>query len=140
MKVENAVYPNKQQMMGFFEAGPDGAIYMVNLLKFKEKAVYEDGRETNLTGREAYDLYSEGVKALIQTFGGEITFSGQVERLSLGEVEELWDLIAIARYPSRAAMMEMMQSPIMAEIGQHRAAGLAGQLNIETTDIDFGGE
>jgi len=29
-------------------------------------------------------------------------------------------------------MMEMMQSPEMQEIGVHRAAGLAGQLNIET--------
>jgi hypothetical protein len=26
----------------------------------------------------------------------------------------------------------------MQEIGQHRAAGLAGQLNIETTAIDMG--
>jgi hypothetical protein len=26
----------------------------------------------------------------------------------------------------------MMMSPAMQEIGQHRAAGLAGQLNIET--------
>ena len=31
MKVENAVYPNKQQLMGFFEAGPDGAIYGLDL-------------------------------------------------------------------------------------------------------------
>ena len=52
----------------------------------------------------------------------------------LGEVEELWDKIAIAMYPSRGAMMEMMQSPKMQEIGVHRAAGLAGQLNIETAD------
>ena len=54
----------------------------------------------------------------------------------LGEVEELWDKVAIALYPSRAAMMQMMQSPKMQEIGQHRAAGLAGQLNIECTDPD----
>ena len=33
---------------------------------------------------------------------------------------------------SRAAMLEMMSSPEMQEIGAHRAAGLAGQLNIET--------
>ena len=50
----------------------------------------------------------------------------------LGEAEELWDKVAIAMYPSRAAMLEMMSSPEMQEIGAHRAAGLAGQLNIET--------
>ncbi len=37
-------------------------------------------------------------------------------------------------YPSRAAMMDMMRSPKMQEIGVHRAAGLAGQLNIESVD------
>jgi hypothetical protein len=41
-------------------------------------------------------------------------------------------------YPSRKAMLEMMMSATMQEIGQHRSAGLAGQLNIETTAIDFG--
>jgi len=30
-------------------AGPEGPIFMVNLLKFKDKAEYEDGRETDLT-------------------------------------------------------------------------------------------
>ena len=37
-----------------------------------------------------------------------------------------------AVYPSRAAMLAMMQSLEMREIGTHR--GLAGQLNIETAD------
>jgi len=53
----------------------------------------------------------------------------------LGEVEELWDQVAIAQYPSRAAMLEMMQLPEYQAIHMHRDAGLAGQLNIETTDF-----
>jgi uncharacterized protein (DUF1330 family) len=59
-------------------------------------------------------------------------FSGTVSRLMLGEVEELWDDVAIATYPSRAAMLEMASSPEYQEISVHREAGLAGQLNIET--------
>lgn len=54
----------------------------------------------------------------------------------LGEVAELWDKVAIAMYPSRAAMMQMMQSAEMQEIGVHRTAGLAGQLNIETAGAE----
>jgi hypothetical protein len=50
----------------------------------------------------------------------------------LGEVEELWDEVAIAMYPSRKAMLNMMQSPTMQDISIHRAAGLSGQINIET--------
>jgi hypothetical protein len=53
-----------------------------------------------------------------------------------------------AVYPSKQAMLDMMISPEMQEIGVHRAAGLAGQANIETTDAvglwpgqtGFGGE
>ena len=133
MKVENAVYPDEQQIAGFFEASHQRPIYMVNLLKFKPKAEYEDGRETALSGREAYEFYAQAVQELLQKFGGDIEFNAQVERLMLGHVEELWDSVAIARYPSRAAMMDMMQSPEMQDISVHRTAGLAGQLNIETT-------
>ena len=64
---------------------------------------------------------------------GGLTFGANVERMMLGDVEEVWDKVAIAMYPSRGAMLEMMQMPKMQEIGLHRAAGLAGQLNIETS-------
>jgi uncharacterized protein (DUF1330 family) len=132
VKVENSVIPTQEQMEGFLTPGPDGPISMVNLLKFKEKADYKDGRETELTGQEAYALYSRGVMETLGTVGGKLVFSGDVSRLMLGEVEELWDTVAIAQYPSRAAMLEMMQLPEYQEISIHREAGLAGQLNIET--------
>ncbi|MEZ5568930.1 MAG: DUF1330 domain-containing protein [Halioglobus sp.] len=132
MQVNNAVIPNEAQIKGFFEPGPDGPIYMVNLLKFKARAEYADGRATTLSGREAYALYEEGVIKLLPQFGGHAAFVADVERLMLGEVEELWDAVAIAVYPSRQAMLEMMQSDAMQAIAVHRSAGLAGQLNIET--------
>ena len=90
--------------------------------------------ESALTGREAYALYGEAVAQLIQQVGGQVGFSGEVSRLMLGEVESLWDEVAVAMYPSRAAMMEMIQLPEYTEISAHRTAGLAGQLNIETVD------
>lgn len=133
MKVENSVIPTQEQMDGFLAPGPDGPISMVNLLKFREKASYEDGRETALTGLEAYAIYSAGVVKTLSQVGGQLVFHGKVTRLMLGEVEELWDTVAIAQYPSRAAMLEMMMLPEYQEIAVHRAAGLAGQLNIETT-------
>lgn len=138
MKVINSVIPNEEQIKGFFEPGPEGPIYMVNLLKFKGRAEYKDGRETSLTGREAYGIYEEGVTELLPQFGGYGAFFGDVERLTLGEVEELWDVVAIAVYPSRQAMLDMMQSEKMKEISPHRSAGLAGQLNIETAGA-YGG-
>ncbi len=135
MEVVNKVYPSEEQIMGFLEPGAEGPICMVNLLKFKVKAEYEDGRESDLSGREAYELYENGVKKLLQGVGGCIGFEGDVERLVIGEVQDLWDMVALAIWPSRQVMLEVMQSEGMQEIGIHRSAGLAGQLNIETTGL-----
>lgn len=134
MDVKNSLMPNQEQMAGFAEPGAEGPIYMLNLLKFRPKAEYADGRPSDLTGREAYGLYAQGVSQLIAELGGSIVFSAQIERLTIGEVEDLWDVAAIAMYPSRAAMLKMMQSGEMRRISEHRSAGLAGQLNIECRD------
>jgi hypothetical protein len=56
-----------------------------------------------------------------------------VSFLALGEVEDLWDEVALAEYPNRAALWAMSISPEWQAIAIHREAGLAGQLNIETT-------
>ena len=134
MKVENHLRPNGAQMAGFADGASEGPIYMLNLLKYRDRAEYADGRDTKLTGRQAYAVYTQGVRELLQEFGGSLTLKASVKRLTIGEVEELWDDVAIAMYPSRAAMLQMMQSEKMQDIGQHRAAGLDGQLNIECVD------
>ncbi|MDC2980631.1 DUF1330 domain-containing protein [Gammaproteobacteria bacterium] len=132
MKVENKVMPSEKQMEEFLEEGNDEPIFMVNLLKFKEKAEYPDKRETDLSGREAYAIYGAEVVKHLEKVGGKPIFGSDVTRLMLGEVEELWDQVAIAMYPNRKAMLKMISDPDYIESAQHRVAGLAGQLNIET--------
>lgn len=132
MKVKNKVTPNEEQINGFLENPEIGPISMVNLLKYKDKAIYKDGRDTDLSGEEAYGLYAEEVINLVKEYGGEFIFAGKVNRLMLGEVEEMWDSVAIAKYPNRKAMFEMTMDPKYQKIHVHREAGLEGQLNIET--------
>jgi uncharacterized protein (DUF1330 family) len=134
MKVKNTVAPNKEQMAGFFEGDINSPISMVNLLKFKEKAEYEDGRDNDLSGKEAYMIYAMEVQEHLKKVGGEMVFGGEITRLMLGEVEDLWDSVAVARYPSRKAMLEMIMDPDYQESEKHRSAGLLGQLNIETKE------
>ena len=55
----------------------------------------------------------------------------------LGEVEELWDSVALAKYPSRKAMLEMLLDSDYQKSELHRSAGLEGQLNIEIKDGDL---
>lgn len=132
MKVENAVFPGPEQIASFFGAPEDGPFVMVNLLKFKPRAEYEDGSDAHLTGAEAYGRYGEAVRVLVENLGGKIRYSGRVTGLLLGEVEDLWDAVALAEYPSLAAFQAMAMSPEMHAIEHHRKAGLAGQLNIRT--------
>ena len=132
MKFENKVMPNDDQMAEFLETGNDEPIFMVNLLKFKDKAEYPDKRETDLSGKEAYAIYAEEVQHHLAKVGAKSIFGASVKRLMLGEVEELWDSVAIATYPNRKAMLEMISDPDYIKSAQHRVAGLKGQLNIET--------
>lgn len=135
MKVTNQVHPSPEQAKAFFGGEEDGPMCMVNLLRFKAKATYADGSEPELSGRDAYLRYGAGVQACLAAVGGKARFTGFVTDLMLGEVEDLWDMVAIAEYPSRAAMLQMVQSAQYQAITQHRDAGLAGQLNIRTKAI-----
>jgi uncharacterized protein (DUF1330 family) len=134
---KNALRPNPIQLAEF-ALGDDDPILMVNLLKFKDKAEYEDGRVTNLTGREAYEIYVTETREHLANVGAELILGGEVSGLLLGEVEELWDAFGVARYPSRKAMITMARNPAYIESEKHRAAGLAGQLNIEVAEHGFG--
>lgn len=135
MKVVNAVFPPAEQAAAFFGAAEDGPFVMVNLLKFKERAEYPDGSDAHLTGREAYARYGAAVRACLEAVGGKALYAGAITELMIGEVDDLWDMVALAQYPSRAAMMAMVQSPDYQAIEKHRIAGLAGQLNIRTRPI-----
>ena len=132
MKYSNAMAPTPETIQQLIETANEGPIYMVNLLKFKKRAEYTDGRETSLTGREAYALYGQGVVETLTDVGGSIVFGAEVVGLLVGQVDELWDDVAIAMYPSGAAMAQMVSSPKYQAIHVHREAGLAGQLNITT--------
>ena len=104
---------------------------MLNLLKFKAKAAYKDGRATQLSGREAYQKYGEQMVPFVLAHGGRMVFSGAANGLVIGEVGEMWDMVALMEYPSAEAFAKIAMSPEVAKFGEHREAGLAGQLLIE---------
>jgi uncharacterized protein (DUF1330 family) len=135
MRVENAVFPGKEQITSFFGGPENGPFVMVNLLKFKETAEYADGSDADLSGARAYARYGKGIQACLAAVDGKQIYAGPVTGLMIGEVEELWDMVALVEYPSLAAMQKMMSSPEYRAIEVHRKAGLAGQLNIRTRQI-----
>lgn len=132
-RFENAVFPGEDQIKDIQAPVAEGPIVMVNLLKFRDRAMYADGRASDLSGREAYMIYGREVPRLVRKHGGKIIYVGDVRFMMLGRAEPLWDEVALAQYPSQRALFEMSMSPEWLEIAVHRTAGLEGQLNIETT-------
>ena len=133
MNVENALYPTPDSIADIAVDNSDQPIVMLNLLKFRERAQYTDGRASDLSGRDAYMLYGDKMQQLVEREGGRIVFSAEVMSLVIGTVDEMWDVAALVEYPSSSAFTRLVTSPEVAAIAVHRAAGLAGQLLIRVS-------
>ena len=135
MQVENANSPAPNQVLAALWRDNGNPICMVNLLKFHDKAVYADRRETTLTGQQAYLLYANPMIKMVEEAGGQLIFSGQVRGLLIGKVEANWDAVGIVKYPSFKALTKIAASAAFAGIHVHRDAGLKGQLLLETVAL-----
>lgn len=133
MHVANRLYPRPEQILPLADHLAPDPVAMVNLLKFRDRADYRDGRPDGGSGRDAYMRYVAEMQPIVEAAGGRFLFSGDVQGLVIGEVEELWDAVGIVEYPSRAAFSRIATSPEVLAIGVHREAGLAGQLLIPTS-------
>ena len=127
------IYPRPDQIQGLLESKLEGPIAMLNLLRFKERAEYEDGRETTLSGREAYQLYGAQMAPFVASRGGRLLHSSQAHLLMIGDGEVEWDMVAIMEYPSKEDFVKIASAPEVAEFAVHRAAGLAHQLLVACT-------
>ncbi|MGB5809266.1 MAG: hypothetical protein WBG86_01975 [Polyangiales bacterium] len=115
---------NEAQLRRMVETPPesDGPFYMVNLIKFREKADYADGRETDLTGREADAIYAP--LEFLEAIGAEIAFVGEVEDNLITRDGVTWDQIGIVKYPSRAEFLALTQDPEFRSRAIHKDAGV----------------
>jgi hypothetical protein len=132
VKVTNKLMPSEKQEELLNELGSIVPVFMINLVRFRDKAIYEDGRDTNLSGKEAYGLYGQAVIQMLPKYNAEVVLSTHITELIIGEVEELWDEISVVQYASRKELNDMVTSQEWNEINIHRIAGIKGQLNIES--------
>jgi uncharacterized protein (DUF1330 family) len=128
--------PRPEQIQQLIEKAPQGPLIMLNLLKFKERAEYPDGRETDLTGQQAYQIYGQEVGKLIEAMGGRFAFFGACNVLVVGDGELEWDSVGIVEYPSIEDFQKMTASAAYQQIHVHREAGLAHQLLINCLSLE----
>ncbi|MEL6362790.1 MAG: DUF1330 domain-containing protein [Pseudomonadota bacterium] len=118
----NYVDPTREQFGDFMKVPDDGPIWMLNLIKLKDKATYEDGREA--TGREAYQAYGKESGPIFKGVGGKIAWTGTPKAVLIGPESDLWDVAFIAEYPSAEAFSAMVKDPAYQAIVYHRQAAV----------------
>jgi uncharacterized protein (DUF1330 family) len=124
-----AVYPTREQLEALLAGPADQPVVMLNLLRFKPEATAPD---QGVSGQEAYGRYGEKMRAIVESRGGRILWTGRVDSQVIGDSAE-FHAAALVEYPSRKVFVEIATSPEVAAIGVHRAAGLEGQWLIATT-------
>lgn len=103
----------------------DDPVWMINLMHYRERADYADGRPSDLGGREADDVYAPfGPFAEV---GAELVFVADVDTRLLGDTPA-WDRIAVVRYPTRRSFVEMQALPEFVELHHHKEAGMASTI------------
>ena len=134
--MSNHIDPRREQFDVFKELPRDEPVMMLNLLRFREKAAYEDGREA--TGAEAYAAYSKASGPIFRRVGGEIIWRGDPAVVVIGPKDEYWDEIFIARYLTASAFLEMVTDPEYRVAVKHRQAAVEDSRLIRTTEADKG--
>jgi hypothetical protein len=99
----------------------DGPIWMVNLMKYRAKADYADGRESAISGREADDLYAP--VDVLRDIGAEVVFLGDVDQQLLGNTPR-WDRVGVVKYPTRRSFIDMQSRRDFQSKHAHKDAGM----------------
>jgi hypothetical protein len=100
----------------------DGPIWMINLMHYREKADYTDGRESDISGKEADDRYAP--LGPLKAIGAEPVFFADVDTQFLNDSPQ-WDRVGIVKYPTRRSFIEMQTRKDFQELHAHKEAGMA---------------
>jgi len=98
----------------------DGPFLAINLMRYRARAEYLDGRETDLTGREADDAYTP--LGPLATVGASFLLAADVEQQPAGEPD--FHRVAIVRYPTRRSFLHMQDLDEFRELHVHKDAGM----------------
>ncbi|KPA22836.1 hypothetical protein shim_11240 [Shimia sp. SK013] len=128
---------DRETFEAFKKMNRDGPIQMLNLVKLRGAAEYEDGRV--MTGKEAYAAYGKQSAPVFQRFGGKIVWRGAQEMVVIGPSEENWDVCFIAEYPNPQAFVAMLSDPEYRAAMPHRQAAVEDSRLIRMAPIPLGG-
>ncbi|MGL6224880.1 MAG: DUF1330 domain-containing protein [Steroidobacteraceae bacterium] len=85
----------------------DTPIALLNLLRFRSTA---DVGGVEVSGRAAFDRYSELILPAIRAAKARPVFIADVATMLIAPPDERWDAVAIVLYPRRAAFESVLKS------------------------------
>jgi len=121
------INPDESQLVALIEAGHQGPLQFVNLLAFRERAIYPAGHElagAGLSGVDAYGRYGEIALAQVGRRGGRLILYNDVHQLLIG-LTRPWDQILVIEFPDANAFVDMIRDRDYQASLVHRDAGLA---------------
>jgi len=99
--------------------------FMVNLMKFRQKALYPAGSPFDDDPMAANARYSRAILPLLLKHGGHPVFLGQVQaRFLHPDRADDWDQIGIVRYRSRRDLLKMAVEVAWLGVDLHKWAAL----------------
>ncbi|MBA3067497.1 MAG: DUF1330 domain-containing protein [Hyphomonas sp.] len=128
-----AFQPTAAQFRAFRDDPHSGPVAQVNLLKFRVRAQYRpDDPEygEDISGRDAYQRYSEAFTVAAAEVGGVTLLLGDTERYFIGGGD--WDGVLVNHFPTRQAFIATLNHADYKNMARHREAGLLCQELIVT--------
>ena len=129
--------PSPENWQQFKDLPRDRPIHMLNLIKFHDLAQYpadHPDHSKGITGREAYEKYANGFRAIAERLGAKMVWQGDLECVVTGPADE-WDEAFVMGYPDSTAFFAMVKDPgYQAEVIAHRTAAVE-----DSRLIRFGG-
>ena len=119
-----------------------GSVYMVNLVRYREQAVYRPGKNyPPCSGREAFlQRYVPAVGKMTSKLppgSAKMAFYGTVHAALVAPPGEVWDHIAIGEYSSFEVLRDLIESHEYKELAEpHRLAALEDWRFIATTKVE----
>ena len=111
------------ELRRFLQQDDGKPFYTVNLYAFYEQAQYSDGRAVSVSGREAFERFSEVMIRLLARRASHPVFgSDWADAASSG-----WDRIVIVRYRSRRDFADLFCEPGVREGVCRQVGGAASQ-------------
>ncbi|MBN8502587.1 MAG: DUF1330 domain-containing protein [Sphingomonadales bacterium] len=122
------VDPSRENWQAFKDLPRDRPIHMLNLIKFRDLAVYPPDHALHgqgLTGRQAYQIYKEGFQRVVAGDGAAMVWEAPIECVVTGPAGE-WDEAFVMGYPNSIAFMAMVKNEeYVRDVVPHRTAAVA---------------